>query len=81
MVWRPDSAEVNRSTLSDKLIVPCFHTVDLSSLLHLSAFSSLASDLVRQQLSAWLKSSGPAGRAKLWVCFPSERLLFARSGN
>lgn len=49
--------------------------------LHLLPFTSFASDLVRQPLSAWLKSSGPTGRAKPWVCFPSERLLFAHSGN
>lgn len=49
--------------------------------LHLLPFTPFASDSVRQPLSAWLKSSGPTGRAKPWVCFPSERLLFAHSGN
>lgn len=44
-------------------------------------FTPFASDSARQPLSAWLKSSGPTGRAKPWVCFPSERLLFAHSGN
>lgn len=47
----------------------------------LPAVTPFASDSVRQPLSAWLKSSGPTGRAKPWVCFPSERLLFAHSGN
>lgn len=44
-------------------------------------FTPFASDLVRHPLSTWLKSSGPTGGAKPWVCFPSERLLFAHSGN
>lgn len=50
-------------------------------LLLLFPFTLFASDSVRQPLSAWLKSSGPAGGAKPWACFPSERLLFAHSGN
>lgn len=49
--------------------------------LRLFPFTLFASDSVRQPLSAWLKSSGPTGRAKPWACFPSERLLFAHSGN
>lgn len=49
--------------------------------LHLLPFTPCASDSVRQPLSAWLKSSGPTGGAKPWICFPSERLLFAHSGN
>lgn len=64
---------------------PCFHTADLplyslprSALL---PFTPVASDSLRQPLPAWVKSSGPAGRAKPGACFPSERFLFARSGN
>lgn len=44
-------------------------------------FTRFASDSLRQPLPAWVKSSGPAGRAKPGACFPSERLLFAHSGN
>lgn len=49
--------------------------------LRLFPFTPPASDSARQPLSAWVKSSGPTSRAKPWVCFPSERLLFAHSGN
>lgn len=44
-------------------------------------FTPSASDSLRQPLPAWVKSPGPAGRAKPGACFPSERLLFAHSGN
>lgn len=44
-------------------------------------FTPVASDSLRQPLPAWVKSPGPAGRAKPGACFPSERLLFAHSGN
>lgn len=62
--------------------IPCIYPKPLPrTSLHLPPITPFASYSLRQPLSAWLKSSGPTGRAKPWVCFPSERLLFAHSGN